>query len=101
MTAKLHFGRDLGPLGLNSGQFFFSRIWLRLSLDIMVNYHHVQQKKTNDLILRQLSDGRTDGRIHGQTDKQRNESDFIGRCPTNVKRPTGTAFSEKNMRKSF
>ena len=36
------------------------------------------QKKTNDLILRKLSDGRTDG----QTD----ESDFIGRCLTNVER---------------
>ena len=68
----------------------------------MVSYHHVQhQTNTNDLILRQLSDGRTDGRIHGQTDKQRNESDFIGRCPTNVKRPIGTAFSEKNMPQLF
>ena len=28
-------------------------------------------------------DGRTDGQTEGQTDK----SDFIGRCPTNVKRP--------------
>ena len=29
----------------------------------MISYHHVQyQKKTNDLILRKLSDGRTDGR---------------------------------------
>ena len=73
MTAKLHFGRDLGPLGLNSGQFFFSRIWLRLSLDIMVSYHHVQQKKTNDLILRQLSDGRTDGRTDTRTDGQAEE----------------------------
>ena len=36
-------------------------------------------EKTNDPILRRLSDGRTDG----QTD----ESDFIGRCPTNVERP--------------
>ena len=33
-------------------------------------------EKTNDLILRKLSGGRTDG----QTD----ESDFIGRCPTNI-----------------
>ena len=36
-------------------------------------------QKTNDPILRKLSDGRT----NGETD----ESDFIGRCPTNVERP--------------
>ena len=36
-------------------------------------------EKTNDPILRELSDGRTDG--------QREENDFIGRCPTNVERP--------------
>ena len=51
--------------------FFFSEIWLRQSLDIMVSYHHAQSsgpilEKTNDPILRKLSDGRTDG----QTDKQ-------------------------------
>ena len=27
--------------------FFFSKIWLRQSLDIMVSYHHVQYKKKN------------------------------------------------------
>ena len=36
-------------------------------------------EKTNDPILRKISDGRTDG--------QTNESDFIGRYPTNVERP--------------
>ena len=35
----------------------------------MVSYHHGQyQKKTNDQILRKLSDGRTDKR--GYTDRQ-------------------------------
>ena len=43
-------------------------------------------RKTNDPILRKLSDGRTDRQTGGQTD----ESDFIGRCPTNVERPTIT-----------
>ena len=43
--------------------FFFSKIWLSLSLGIMVSYHHVQyQKKTNDPILKKISDGWTDGR---------------------------------------
>ena len=50
----------------------------------MVSYYHVQyQKKTIDPILRKFSDGRTDG----PTERQTKESDFIGRCPTNVKRP--------------
>ena len=39
---KPHFGPDLGPLSPNSDrQFFFSKIWLRQSLDIMVSYHRV------------------------------------------------------------
>ena len=52
-------------------------------------------EKTNDLILRKLSDGRTDG----QTD----ESDFIGRCPTNVELPINTMKklnSEKKLHKT-
>ena len=56
---KTHFGSNLGPLAPNLDRNFFSKIWLRQSLDIMVSYHHVQcQKKTNDPILRKLSDGR-------------------------------------------
>ena len=37
-------------------------------------------EKTNDSILRKLSDGRTD--------RQTDESDFTERSPTNVERPT-------------
>ena len=79
---KPHFGPDLGPLGPNSGrQFFLKKIWLYQSPDIMESHHRVQyQKKTNDPIFRKFSDRRTD--------RQTNESDFIGRCPTNVERPT-------------
>ena len=61
--------------------FFFFK-----NLALSVTSYHGQlssctlSEKTNDLILRKLSGGRTDG----QTD----ESDFIGRCPTNVERPT-------------
>ena len=84
---KPHFGPDLGPLGPNSGrQTFFSKIWLRQSLDVVVNYHHLQsQKKTNDPILRKFSDGRTDG--DRQTEKQTEESDYIRGCSTNFERP--------------
>ena len=43
------FGSDLGSLDPNSDYhflfYFFSKIWLRQSLDIMVSYHHVQYQK--------------------------------------------------------
>ena len=49
-------------------------------------------EKTNDPVLRKFSDGRTDA----QRDKQTDESDFIGRCPTNVERPTVTYETRKH-----
>ena len=50
----------------------------------MISYHHVQyQKKTNDPILRKFSEGWT----NGWKDRQTDESDFIGCCPTNVEHP--------------
>ena len=52
-------------------KFFFSKIWLCQSLDIMVSYHHIQyQKKTNDQILRKLSDGWTNRRMDRRTDRR-------------------------------
>ena len=30
---------------IRAAKFFFSKIWLRQSLDIMVSYHHVQYQK--------------------------------------------------------
>ena len=64
---------------------FFKKIWYRQSLDIMVSYHHVQyQKKLMSRSWENLvTDGPTDRRTVGQT----GESDFTGRCPTNVERP--------------
>ena len=61
-NGKKPHGPDLGLLDLNSGrQFFFSKIWLCQSLDIMVSYNHEQyHKKTNDTILRKFSNRRTD-----------------------------------------
>ena len=41
---KPNFGPDLGQLGPNSDRqffFFFSKLWLRQSLDIMVSYHYI------------------------------------------------------------
>ena len=44
------------PLFPNLGRHFFSKIWFRQSLDIIISDYHVQyQKKTNDPILRKLS----------------------------------------------
>ena len=53
-------------------------------------------EKTNDPILRKFSDGRTDGRTDAQRDKQTVESDFIGRCPTDVERPIVTYETRKH-----
>ena len=63
----------------------------------MVSYHHLQyQKKNNEQILRKPSDGRKDKRTDGQTD----ESDFIGRCRTNVELPISiwTKWERNNFR---
>ena len=76
-SKKPSFGPDFGPFDPNLGhQFLFSKIWLRLSLDVMVS---TISEKTNGPILRKLSDG--------QMDRLTDESDFIARCPTNVERP--------------
>ena len=56
--------------------FFVSNIWLRQSLDIMVIYHHVQYQKK--LMMQSCENLVTDER----TDRQTDESDFIGRCPS-------------------
>ena len=64
---KSHFGPNFGPLGPNSGRQkkkIFSKMWLRESLDIMLNYYHVQyQTKTNNLILIEFSNGWADRQI--------------------------------------
>ena len=67
-----NFGPDFGSFDTNLGhQTICPKICLRQSLDIIVSYHYVQyQKKTNDLILRKLSEERTDRQIDGQTDRR-------------------------------
>ena len=48
-SKKLHFGPDLGPLVSNLGRQFKKKkrkkFWLHQSLDIMINFHHVQYQK--------------------------------------------------------
>ena len=67
-------GEKLHYRNRNSGCqffFFFSEIWLRQSIDIMVRYQRVKyQKKTNNTILRKFNNGQTDGQTDRQIDKQ-------------------------------
>ena len=76
---KPYFGPDLGLLGQNSGRhfFFLSKIWLRQSLYIIVSYYHVQYQKKP----------MTQPWENFVTDRQTDESDFMGRRPINVGRP--------------
>ena len=83
---KSSFGSDFGPFGPNLSWFFFffffffSKIWLRQSLDIMVRYHHVHYRK------KQMIQPWENLVMSRQADRLRDESDFIGPCPTNVER---------------
>ena len=81
----------LGPIlvcltQIRAVDFFFFK-----NLALSANRYHGQlssctiSEKTNELILRKFSDGRTEG----QTDRQTDESDFIGCCPTNVEHSKG------------
>ena len=83
---KSHFRPDLGLLGPNSGRNFF--FFFKNLASSVTRYHGqlsscIISEKTKDPILRKLSHGQTDRQTDGQTD----ESDFTGRCPTNVERP--------------
>ena len=82
--AKNHFQARFRPIWPKFGsQKFFLK-----NLASSVTRYHGQlsfctiPEKTNDPILRKLGYGRTDKRTEGQ----KNESDFIGCCPTNVER---------------
>ena len=63
---------------------FFSKI---LASSVTRSYGQLSSfiisEKTNDSVLKKYSDGWTDRR----RDRQLDESDFLGCCPTNVKRP--------------
>ena len=76
---KTHFGPDLGHLNPNSCRHFFFK-----NLALSVTRYHGQlslctiSEKTNDPMLRKFSDG--------PTDRETDESDFIGHCLTNAER---------------
>ena len=68
---------------IRAAKFFKKSGWL--SLDIIVSYHLVQYRKK--IMIKSWENvvgaRRTDGQTNGHTDG----NDFIGRCPTDVKRP--------------
>ena len=69
---KPSFKPDFGPFGPNLGPnfiyLFFSKIWLRQSLDIIVSYHHAQHQKK--LMIQSWENVVTDGHTDGQTDER-------------------------------
>ena len=68
-------------LGLIWGANFFFKI---LALSVIIYHGQLLSctisEKTNNPILKKLSDGQTDALTDGQTEA----SDFIGGCPTNI-----------------
>ena len=78
MTKNLVSGLILAHLA----QFFFKNLALSVTIYYDQLLSSTISEKINDPILRKRSDGRTDG----QMDWQMEESDFVGRCPTNVER---------------
>ena len=86
MAKKLVSGLILAHLAqFRAANFFFSKIWLRQSLDIIAIIMYNIRKK---LMIQSWENVVTDIRTDGRTDGQADESDFIGRCPANVDRPT-------------
>ena len=85
MTKKPHFEPDVGTLGPNLGH---QNVFFKNLASWITRYHGQLSSctisgKTNYPILRKLIDAWTCRR----TDRQTDESDFIGRSLTNVKRP--------------
>ena len=81
---KTSFWALFRPIGPKFGPPF----WAVKNLAPSVTRYHNQlssstiSEKTNDPVLRKFCDGRKDG----QKDRQTDERDFNGRCPTNVER---------------
>ena len=78
-------------LGCHFFFFFFFFFFFKNLAPSVIRYHGQVSscsisEKTNNLILRKLSDRQR--RPDWQTDEQTGKSYFIGRCPTNVERPT-------------
>ena len=81
---KLQKIHSFGLFGLNLGRYFFLFFFFFKNLAPSVTRYHGQlssctiSEKTNDPILRKLSDRWADGQTYGETDRQTHKSDFIG-----------------------
>ena len=98
MAKKPSFEPNFGLFGPNSDHHFlsFSFFFFKNLASSVTRYYGELwpcriSEKTNDPILRQLSDRQTDQPIDrqtdGQTDRQMNQSYFIGHWTTNVEHP--------------
>ena len=77
MAKKTSFGPNFGAFGPNLGRqflFFFSKIWLRQSLDITASYHDLQYQKK--LMIQSWGNLVMDGRIDGRELFHRTLSDW-------------------------
>ena len=98
---ELHFGPNLGTLNSNLD----AKIFLFKNMAFSGTRYNGKlssrtiSEKSNDPILGKFSHRRKDGRTDGQTD----ESDFIGRCSTNVERPINVSsrYTGVDSRKLF
>ena len=78
-----------GPILVHLAQIRTAELFFKNLAPSVTRYHGqlslcTISVKTNDPILKKLSDGQTDR----WTDRRTDESDFIGRCPTKNERPT-------------
>ena len=75
--------RPIGPkFGLSL--FLKKNIWICQSLD-MVSYHHLKYQKK--LKIQSQENFVMEKEMDGRTEKQKDESDFIGHCPNDFKHP--------------
>ena len=65
--------------------FLKKNIWICQSLD-MVSYHHVKYQKK--LKIQSQENFVMEKEMDGRTEKQKDESDFIGHCPTDFEHPS-------------
>ena len=85
MAKNLLLGLILARVGSKVGSpIFLKKIWLRQSLN-MASYHQVQYQKKL-IMIKSCENLVTDWWTERRTDeqKQTDESNFTGRCPTNV-----------------
>ena len=94
-TNNPHFGLVSGLILDHLAQIRISNFFFKNLTPTVTRYHGqllscTISEETNDTILRKLRNGRTVGQTGRQ--RQMDESDFIGRCPTNVERPIKEKF---------